>query len=379
MAHTVPKTALQLRSLVKASGELELSLAEVEVPEPGPDDVVIRVDATPINPSDLGLLVGAADMSTAKQSGTKDRPVITASVPAPALRVMKPRLDQSMPVGNEGAGIVVKAGSSPAAQALLGKMVAGLGGEMYSQYRMLNVAQCLPLPDGTSARDGASCFVNPLTALAFVETMKMQGRKSLVHTAAASNLGQMLNKICLKDGVELVNVVRKEEQAKILRDIGAKHIVSTASSTFMEDLIDALAATGATLAFDAIGGGPLAGQLLVAMEAGAARNMKEFSRYGSGQETQVYIYGRLDMSQTTVPPGVGFAWNLGGFLLTPFLQKAGPEVRARLRQRVVDELTTTFASHYTAEISLAEALDLKTLAAYNAKATGEKYLINPNK
>jgi NADPH:quinone reductase-like Zn-dependent oxidoreductase len=379
MAHTVPKTALQLRSLVKASGELELSLAEVAVPEPGPDDVVIRVDATPINPSDLGLLVGAADMSTAKQSGTKDRPVITASVPPAALRVMKPRLDQSMPVGNEGAGIVVKAGSSPAAQALLGKMVAGLGGEMYSQYRMLNVAQCLPLPDGTSARDGASCFVNPLTALAFVETMKMQGRKSLVHTAAASNLGQMLNKICLKDGVELVNIVRKEEQAKILRDIGAKHIVSTASPTFMEDLIDVLAKTGATLAFDAIGGGPLAGQLLVAMEAGAARNMKEFSRYGSGQETQVYIYGRLDMSQTMVPPGVGFAWNLGGFLLTPFLQKAGPEVRARLRQRVVDELTTTFASHYTAEVSLAEALDLKTLTAYNAKATGEKYLINPNK
>lgn len=379
MPTNVPKTALQLRSLVKASGELELSLADVLVPEPGPDDVVIRVDATPINPSDLGLLVGGADMSTARQSGTKDRPVITAKVPAPALRAMAARLDQSMPVGNEGAGVVVKAGSSPAAQALLGKMVAGLGGEMYAQYRMLNVAQCLPLPEGTSAKDGASCFVNPLTALAFPEQMRAEGHKGLVHTAAASNLGQMLNKICLKDGVPLVNVVRKEEQAKILRDIGAKYIVSTASPTFMEDLITALAETGATMGFDAIGGGQLAGQLLVAMEAGASRNMKEFSRYGSGKETKVYIYGRLDMSPTVVPPGVGFAWNLSGFLLTPFLQKAGAETRARMRQRVVDELTTTFASHYTAEISLAESLDLGMLHAYNAKATGEKYLINPNK
>jgi hypothetical protein len=379
MTNTVPKTALQLRSHLKASGELELSLADVAVPEPGPDDVVIRVEATPINPSDLGLLVGGADMGSAVQTGTKDRPVITAKVPAPAMRAMAARMDQSMPVGNEGAGIVVKAGSSPAAQALLGKMVAGLGGEMYAQYRMLNVAQCLPLPDGTSAKDGASCFVNPLTAISFVETMKMQGRTGIVHTAAASNLGQMLVKICQKDGVPLVNIVRKPEQAAILKAIGATHIVDSSSPNFMEELITALAETKTTLGFDAIGGGPLAGQLLVAMEAAAVRNMKEFSRYGSGQETQVYIYGRLDMSPTLVPPGVGFAWNLGGYLLTPFLQKVGPEVRARMRQRVVDELTTTFASHYTAEISLAEALDLKTLHAYNAKATGTKYLINPAK
>lgn len=379
MTNTVPKTALQLRSHLKASGELELSLAEVAVPEPGPDDVVIRVEATPINPSDLGLLVGGADMGSAVQTGTKDRPVITAKVPAPAMRAMAARMDMSMPVGNEGAGVVVKAGSSPAAQALLGKMVAGLGGEMYAQYRMLNVAQCLPLPDGTSAKDGASCFVNPLTAISFVETMKMQGRTGIVHTAAASNLGQMLVKICLKDGVPLVNIVRSAAQAAILKGIGATHIVDSSSPNFMEELITALAETKTTLGFDAIGGGPLAGQLLMAMEAAAVRNMKEFSRYGSGQETQVYIYGRLDMSPTLVPPGVGFAWNLGGYLLTPFLQKVGPDVRARMRQRVVDELTTTFASHYTAEISLAEALDLKTLHAYNAKATGTKYLINPAK
>ncbi|MBI1255115.1 MAG: NADH oxidase [Hyphomonas sp.] len=379
MTNTVPKTALQLRSHLKASGELEISLAEVAVPEPGPDDVVIRVEATPINPSDLGLLVGGADIGSAVQSGTKDRPVITAKVPAPAMRAMAARMDQSMPVGNEGAGVVVKAGASPAAQALLGKMVAGLGGEMYSQYRMLNVAQCLPLPDGTSAKDGASCFVNPLTALSFVETMRMQGRTGIVHTAAASNLGQMLVKICQKDNVPLVNIVRSKAQADLLKGLGAKYIVDSSSPNFMEELITALAETKTTLGFDAIGGGPLAGQLLVAMEAAASRNMKEFSRYGSGQETQVYIYGRLDMSHTQVPPGVGFAWNLGGYLLTPFLQKVGPEVRAKMRQRVVDELTTTFASHYTAEISLAQALDLTTLQAYNAKATGEKYLINPAK
>lgn len=379
MSSTTPATGLQLRSLVTKDGKLELSLAEVAVPEPGPDDVVIQVEATPINPSDLGLLVGGADMRTAKASGTRERPVITADVPPAALRAMAARLDQSMPVGNEGAGLVVKAGSSPAAQALLGKRVTGLGGEMYSQYRMLNVAQVMELPAGATSRDGASCFVNPLTALSFVETMRAQGRKGIVHTAAASNLGQMLVKICQKDNVPLVNIVRKKEQADLLKGIGAKYIVDSTSPNFMEELITALAETDTTLGFDAIGGGPLAGQLLIAMEAAAARKMKEFSRYGSGQETQVYIYGRLDMSPTTVPPGVGFAWNLSGYLLTPFLQKAGPEVRAKMRQRVMDELTTTFASHYTAEISLAEALDLETLHAYNAKATGTKYLINPAK
>lgn len=379
MSQTVPTTGLQLRSLVTKDGKLELSLAEVAVPEPGPDDVVIQIEATPINPSDLGLLVGGADMRTAKASGTKDRPVITADVPQAALRAMAARLDQSMPVGNEGAGLVVKAGASPAAQALLGKRVTGLGGEMYAQYRMLNVAQVMELPAGATSRDGASCFVNPLTALSFVETMRMEGRKGIVHTAAASNLGQMLVKICQKDNVPLVNIVRKQEQADILKGLGAKYVVDSTSPNFMEELITALAETDTTLGFDAIGGGPLAGQLLIAMEAAASRKMKEFSRYGSGQETQVYIYGRLDMSPTVVPPGVGFAWNLSGYLLTPFLQKAGAEVRAKMRKRVMDELTTTFASHYTAEISLAEALDLETLHAYNAKATGTKYLINPAK
>ena len=375
---TLPEKGLQIRTLIKPEGELELSLAEVEIPTPGPTDIIIKVEATPINPSDLGLLVGAGDISTAVQSGTADRPVITAKVPEAGMRAMKARIGQSLPVGNEGAGTVVAAGESEAAQALLGKRVTGLGGEFYAEYRMLNVGQVMELPDGVTAEQGASCYVNPLTALSFVETMRNMGHESLVHTAAASNLGQMLNKICLKDGVPLVNIVRKEEQAEILRGIGAKHIVNSTSPTFMEDLIAALMETGATLGFDAIGGGPLAGQLLIAMEAAASRKMKEYSRYGSGQETQVFIYGRLDMSPTLVPPGVGFAWNLSGYLLTPFLQKAGKEVRARMYKRVIDELTTTFASHYTKRISLAEALNLDTLKAYDAKATGEKYLITPN-
>ena len=319
-----------------------------------------------------------ADLSTLTTSGTADLPVLTADVPQGAMRAMAARADQSLPVGNEGAGTVIAAGESPQAQALIGKKVAMLGGEMYSEYRVLNVAQCLLLPDDVTPRDGASCFVNPLTALSFPETMRMEGHKALVHTAAASNLGQMLNKICLADGVDVVNIVRKPEQEEILRNIGAKYIVSSSSPTFMEDLIDALVETGATLGFDAIGGGPLAGQIVVAMEAALNKTAKEYSRYGSTQHKQVYIYGRLDMSQTILPPGVGMAWGVGGYLLTPFLQKIGAEARERLRARVIRELKTTFASHYTQEISLKDALNADTLKAYNAKATGEKYLINPS-
>ena len=290
---------------------------------------------------------------------------------------MAARMDQSLPVGNEGAGTVIAAGESDAAQALLGKTVAVLGGEMYAQYRKLHIAQCMLLPDDATARDGASCFVNPLTALSFPETMRMEGHKALVHTAAASNLGQMLNKICLADGVDVVNIVRKQEQADILKKIGAKYIVDSSTDTFMEDLIDALAETGATLGFDAIGGGPLAGQILVAMEAAVNRTAKEYSRYGSTQHKQVYIYGRLDLGQTMLPPGVGMAWGVGGYLLTPFLQKVGAEAREKMRQRVAAELKTTFASHYTQEISLRDLINPETAIAYNAKATGEKYLVNP--
>jgi NADPH:quinone reductase-like Zn-dependent oxidoreductase len=369
---------LQLRSLVKKSGELELSLVKAPVPDPAPDEIVVRVEASPINPSDLGLLIGPADLSTATTSGTKDQPILTAKIPEQALRMVAARLDESMPVGNEGAGVVVAAGSSPQAQALMGKTVAILGGAMYAQYRTVKVQMAMPLPAGATAADGASCFVNPLTALAMVKTMQMEGHTALVHTAAASNLGQMLNKICIADGVQLVNIVRSDEQTKILKDIGAKHIVDSSRPTFMEDLIAALNITGATLGFDAIGGGKLAGQILAAMEIALNSKPGAYSRYGSSTHKQVYIYGRLSMEPTTLTGAYGMAWGVGGFLLTPFLQKIGNAEAQKLRERVAAELKTTFASHYTNTISLREALNLETIKAYNRKATGEKYLINPS-
>jgi NADPH:quinone reductase-like Zn-dependent oxidoreductase len=373
------KTGLELRSLIKKSGELEISLASVPIPEPGADEVLVRVEASPINPSDLGLLVGAADMSTAKATGSGDATVVTAKVPEGAMKAMAGRLDESMPVGNEGAGVVIKAGASDAAQALLGKTVAMIGGAMYAQYRCLRAKEVLPLPAGTTPAEGASCFVNPLTSLGMVETMRREGHKALVHTAAASNLGQMLNKICLKDGVGLVNIVRNSEQADILRKLGAKHVVDSSKPTFMDDLTNALVETGATLAFDAIGGGKLAGQILTCMETAVNKTAKVYSRYGSSVHKQVYIYGGLDMRPTELVRSFGMAWGIGGWLLFPFLQKIGPADGAKLRQRVVDELKTTFASHYTQVVSLQEALQLPNIAAYNKRATGEKYLINPNK
>ncbi len=372
-------SATQLRSKISAAGQLELSLATFDVPEPGPDEIVVRVEASPINPSDLGLLFGPADMRTAKASGTADSPVVTAEVPAQLLRGVAGRLDQSLPVGNEGAGIVVAAGDSAAASALMGKTVAVIGGAMYSQYRGVKTGQCLLLPEGTTPAEGASWFVNPLTVLGMVETMRMEGHTALVHTAAASNLGQMLNKLCIYDGVDLVNVVRKPEQEALLRSIGAKHVVNSSAPTFMEDLITALTETGATLAFDATGGGKLAGQILTCMEAAQNAAAKDYSRYGSTTHKQVYIYGGLDRSPTELSRNFGMAWGLGGWLLTPFLQKIGFEGVQKLRDRVAAEIKTTFASHYAKEVSLAEALTLDSIAAYGKQATGEKYLINPNK
>ena len=373
------KTGLQLRSLIKTSGELEIALVDVPTPEPAADEVVVRVEAAPINPSDLGLLVGAADMSTAKASGSKDAPVITAKVPEGAMRAMAGRLDESMPVGNEGAGVVIKTGSSDAAKALMGKTVAMIGGAMYAQYRTLKVRECLPLPAGTTPAEGASCFVNPLTALGMTETMRREGHKALVHTAAASNLGQMLNRICIKDGIPLVNIVRSKEQADILHKIGAKYVVDSTAPSFLGDLTNALVETGATIAFDAIGGGKLAGDILNCMEAAINKTAKEYSRYGSNVHKQVYVYGALDIRPIELPRGFGMAWGVGGWLLFPFLMKIGPVDGAKLRQRVVAELKTTFASHYTKVVSLQEALSLDNISAYAKRSTGEKFLINPNK
>jgi NADPH:quinone reductase-like Zn-dependent oxidoreductase len=373
------ETGLQLRSLIKASGELELSLARMAIDEPAADEVVVRVEASPINPSDLGLLVGAADLTTAKLSGSGNSAVVTATVPQAAMKAMAGRVDQSMPVGNEGAGIVIAAGASEAAQTLLGKTVAMIGGAMYAQYRCLKAADCLALPAGTTPAEGASSFVNPLTSLGMVETMRREGHSALVHTAAASNLGQMLNRLCLKDGIALVNIIRHPEQEEILRAIGASHVCNSAAPNFVEDLTRALVETGATLAFDAIGGGKLAGQILTGMEAAANMKAKTYSRYGSTVHKQVYIYGGLDTRPTELNRGFGMAWGIGGWLLFPFLQKIGPAEAQKLRQRVAAEITTTFASRYTQVVSLPEALQLEAIAAYAKRATGEKYLIAPHK
>ncbi|MCX7146199.1 MAG: hypothetical protein NT042_08370 [Sulfuritalea sp.] len=335
MKTTLPGNSLQLQSLIKQNGELELSLVSVRTPEPGANQVLVRMEAAPMNPSDLGLLFGAADISTAKQSGDAQRPVVTARVPAGALKAMAARMDMPMPVGNEGAGLVVAAGPDANAQALIGKRVALLGGAMFSQYRCMAADQCLPLPADATSADGASCFVNPLTALGMVETMRREGHSALVHTAAASNLGQMLNRICLKDGIALVNI-------------------------------------------DAIGGGRLPGQILSCMEMAINRSAKEYSRYGSATHKQVYLYGMLDTSPTEIVRNFGMSWGMGGWLLFPFLQKLGPSGAQALKERVAAELKTTFKSHYSKEVSMAEALQLDAIAVYGKRATGEKFLINPS-
>lgn len=378
MTADLPDTALELRSLVTSDGMLELSLQEVAVPAPAADEVLVRVEASPINPSDLGLLVATADMSQATATGTPERPVVSAPIGQSALKGLAARLDQSLPVGNEGAGTVVAAGSSETAQALVGQKVAIAGGAMYSQYRAVDASACLVLPEGTTARDGASSFVNPMTALGMTETMRREGHSALVHTAAASNLGQMLVKLCQRDGIPLVNIVRKPEQEELLRSLGAEHVCDSSSPSFAAELVAALTATGATLAFDATGGGTLASQILNGMEEAINARAAHYSRYGSSVHKQVYIYGALDTSPTVLTRNFGMAWGVGGWLLTPFLQKAGGETFARLRARVAAELTTTFASKYTREVSLAGMLAPDAFNEYVKRATGEKFLVNPN-
>ncbi len=374
----LPSISKQLLSCVTSAGKLQLTLADTPVKEPGEQEVVVRVEASPINPSDLGLLLGMADVATVKTTGTADNPAIEADVPAKILPALKARWDEAMPVGNEGGGVVIAAGSSAEAQALLGKTVGVLGGAMYSEYRTLHVSQCLQMHDGITPRDSASCFVNPLTSLGMVETMHREGFSGLIHTAAASNLGQMLQKICISDDVPLVNIVRKPEQAQLLRDLGATHVCDSSLDTFAADLKAAIVATGAYLAFDATGGGELANQILVAMEAAANETATEYSRYGSTQDKQVYIYGGLERRATTLTRSYGMQWGVGGWLLTPFLQKVGRQRAAELRQRVADEILTTFASDYAQEISLTEALTPEVLTNYAKQATGLKYLINPS-
>jgi NADPH:quinone reductase-like Zn-dependent oxidoreductase len=374
---TTPLVGLQLISTIRDNGTLAVVVKPQTLSAPAADEVVIEVQATPLNPSDIGLLFGPADMGQA--CALPGQTGIEAPVSASALKAMAGRMNQAMPVGNEGAGRVVAAGSDAAAQALLGKTVTVIAGGMYAQYRLVKAAQCMVLPDGATPAQGASCFVNPLTALGFVETMKREGHRALVHTAAASNLGQMLNKICQADGIELVNIVRNPSQAALLQGLGARHICDTSAPSFMSDLTEALVATGATLGFDATGGGTLANQILMAMEAALSRQATTYSRYGSSVKKQVYLYGNLDMRPTEITRSYGMAWAVGGWLVFPYLEQLGEDTNRALRQRVMDELTTTFSSHYAREISLSDVVDLAQIASYNKRATASKFLINPSK
>lgn len=372
---SLPKTYLQMISTVSTDGELQMRLAEKQMPTPGPDEVLVRVEAAPINPSDQGVMFGWSSVDKATSSGTGSDTMLKAPVAKHGMRVMKARVGQDLPLGNEGSGTIVAAGEN--AQGLMGKLVGVMGGEMYAQYRLIKAAMCMPLGPKHTAKDGAACFVNPLTALSMVETMRLEGHTALVHTAAASNLGQMLNRICKADSVQLVNIVRSETQEKLLRDMGASHVVDSSKDSFMADLTNAVHETGATLAFDAAGGGRLASDILSAMEAAAARTPGAYSIYGSVKHKQVYLYGGLDTSETTLSRGYGMAWGVGGWLLPNFLVRVGQEVAGRMRTHVVQELTTTFANNYSDEISLTDALHAEVVAHYNAKKTGAKFLINP--
>jgi NADPH:quinone reductase len=373
----LPATNLTMLTLVKPEGQLELSLARLPLDAPKDHEVVVKVLAAPINPSDLGLIIGGADPSSGRASERDGLPVATFDVPPAGMRAMAGRVGEALAIGNEGCGVVIAAGASDAAQALMGKTVALLGGSIYAEYRTLPTGMCMELPEGTHAKDGASCFVNPLTSLGFTETMKMEGYTGLIHAAAASNLGQMLVKICLADGIPLINIVRNQAQVDLLKGIGATYVLDSSTETFMDDLTAAIVETGAMMGFDPIGGGKISGQMLACMEAAAVKRMSTYSRYGSDTMKQVYIYGGLDMGPTILNRSFGLTWSLSGWLLTPFMGKAGPEIVGKMRKRVVDELTTTFASHYSHEISLEQAIDLDVIAGYNAKRTGEKYLIRP--
>jgi hypothetical protein len=366
----------QIHSTVTPEGELVLALADVPEPEAGAGEIKVRIEAAPINPSDIGLLTGAADVAAGSAGGSASHPAFIAPVPPAGMRAMAARVGQAMPCGNEGAGTVVAAGTG--AEHLIGRRVAIIGGATYADFRVVKARDALLLPEGATAEEGASCFVNPLTALGFVETMRAEGHSAIIHTAAASNLGQMLVKICAADGIALVNIVRSPAQVALLKGIGATQVLDSTAPDFMEQLVAAATETGATLAFDAIGGGKLPGQILTAMEAAINARAGGYSRYGSDVLKQVYIYGGLDMAPTTLSRGFGMAWAMGGWLLFPRLARFAPGTADRLKARVAAELTTTFASHYSHRVSLAGMLEPQAVAGWQARATGQKYLVVPD-
>jgi NADPH2:quinone reductase len=361
-----------LHTTITSAGELVLELRDIELPAPTGDQVVVKIEAAPINPSDLILVTGPADLASARRDGDR----LVANVPKERLPYVAGRLDQAMPTGNEGAGTIVDAG--PDAKQLVGKRVAIASGGMYAEYKLARALECLVLPDGARAADGAAATINPMTALSMPEVMRREGHTALVHTAAASNLGQMLVKICAADRIPLVNIVRKAEHVALLEKLGATHVVDSSTPTFRADLTAALADTGATLCFDAIGGGTLATTVLGCMEVVAARG-KPWSRYGTNVLKQVYIYGRLDLGPTVLDGTAGLAYSVSGFLVTTFLAKAGMETVMKMRARVLAELTTTFASHYGQTIGLGDLLEPAVLRDVNQRATGAKALVVPSR
>ncbi|MEY4473606.1 MAG: hypothetical protein RL671_1910 [Pseudomonadota bacterium] len=364
-------TGKQLTTQLDADGTLTVQLNDKTWDDPKPGQVLIKVEATPINPSDLGLLFASADTDNAVYTPGK----VVAKMPEAATRAFKARHGMAMPAGNEAAGIVAAAGEG--CEHLMGKRVACVPGTAYGTYAVAEAQMAFPVDDNVTAEQAASSFVNPMTALGFVETMKLEGFTGIVHAAAASNLGQMLVKICQEDGIPLVNVVRSDAQVKLLKDLGATHVLNMNDADYMPKLIDAIAETKAMIGFDPIGGGTVASQFLSAMEAAASRGAA-FSRYGSSEPKKVYIYGALDLGPTILNRAFGLTWDLAGWLLTPFMMKAGMEIVGRMRTRVMKDLTTTFASHYARKGNLEDMLTKDAVSMYSARRTGEKYLVTPN-
>ncbi len=356
-----------------ADGKLTVEVVQSEFDAPTGNHVLVQMEAAPINPSDLAILTSAADLENAEYSPGK----FVADMPEPFNSAQKGRHGQPMPAGNEGAGTVIAAGENESAQALIGQRVACVPGNAYSQYCIADAAMCLPLGD-ISSEDGASAFVNPMTALGFIETAKMEGQGAILHTAAASNLGQMLIKICQEDDLPLVNIVRRAEHVELLSSLGAQHIINSSADDYVAQLRAAIDATDAFCGFDPIGGGRATDDCFKAMEQVATAKMTEYSRYGSSQLKKMYIYGRLDLGPTILTPAYGFGWTLSGWLLTPFLQQAGLETMLRMRQRVLDGLTTTFASSYKAKVNLEDMLTREAVLDYREMKTGEKYLVTPH-
>jgi NADPH:quinone reductase len=366
--------SLEMRSTITREGILDLRLVEATIDDPAPDEVVVRMEAAPINPTDIGLMFGPADLASVEGGEADGLPRLTARVPAAALSFLALRVDQPLAVGVEGAGTVIRAGARMGH--LEDKKVAILGDGCFAQFRRARGVDCLVLPDGVTAAEGASALVNPLTVLGIVETLRRHGERAMVHTAAASNLGRMLVRLAAEDGIALVNVVRRPEQVAALQALGAEHVLDSSAPDFKDRLTDVVAQTGATTAFDAVGG-KLTGRILLAMETAARRSASAYSRYGTSALKRVYVYGTLDPSPLEIWRGIGLTWSVSGWLLFDFLRESDATALARLHERVRSGLRTVFASESAAPISLADALRPEIVADYVRQRTGPKVLIDP--